>query len=291
MKIMLTEHQGWNSQGGPSPIDLPMNPDKMICDIVEENIDKFNNQKTFVKMWFSKLYHDSGNNLSHVQNEIYKITDKNRRSDLVFICGHIIVNMLDFGDNKVLTYHGSKYNNHTITVPMPAFNYADNPKAFSDRKTKASFAGSFDTHWTRRHVWHSLRNSKDCFIKDTGHWHYYKDKKSQVSEFTNFKDLLSNSAITLAPRGTGPCTIRLWEAIESQSIPLIISDEYKDPQVGKIPLSDMSLRIKESEAQNIKKYIDSLSYENLKSKFDNISEYISTSYKSRVLNVLEKVLF
>ena len=186
MNLIMTEHQGWNSQGGSNPIDLPLNPDKIICDLVESNLSHFNKNKSFVKMWFSKLYHDSGNNLATVQNEIYKITEKNTRDDLVFLCGHIIVNMLDFGNNKVLTYHGSNLSNHTITIPMPAFNYSLNPKSFDERKVKASFAGSFDTHWTRRHLWHSLRNSKDCIVKDTGAWHYYKQKNDQVSEYSNF---------------------------------------------------------------------------------------------------------
>ena len=114
MEIIITPHQGWHSQGGPNPIDLPINPDKIVCDIIEANLSTLDKNKTFVKMWFSKLYHDSGNNLSFVQNEINKITEDNSRSDLVFLCGHIIANMLDFGHNKVLTYHGSHYNDHTV---------------------------------------------------------------------------------------------------------------------------------------------------------------------------------
>ena len=290
MKIMITDHQGWHSQGGPNRIGLPLNPDKMICNIVEENLGLFDKNKTFVKMWFSKLYHDSGNNIQHVQNEIYKITEDNRRSDLVFICGHIIVNMLDFGDNKVLTYHGSIYNEHTVTVPMPAFNYSDTPKTFDKREIKASFAGSFDTHWTRRHIWHSLRNEKNCMVKDTGDWHYYKQKNNQVQEFSNFKSLLSNSLMTLSPRGTGPCTIRLWEAIESLSIPVILSDEYKDPNMSDIPLSEISIRVKESNAQNIKTMLQNVSTEELLLKYRNLTKYIEKPYSERVLEVLKSEL-
>ena len=67
---------------------------------------------------------------------------------------------LHFGNNRVITYHGSNFNDHTITIPMPAFNYSDNPKSFNDRKTKASFAGSFDTAGNVRVVracWRSRR--------------------------------------------------------------------------------------------------------------------------------------
>jgi hypothetical protein len=290
MKLLMTDHQGWHSQGGPNPIDLPMNPDKIVCDIIESNLERFDKNKTFVKMWFSKLYHDSGNNLQYVQNEIYKITEDNSRDDLVFLCGHIIVNMLDFGNNKVLTYHGSNFNEHTITIPMPAFNYSTSPKNFSERKIKASFAGSFDTHWTRRHLWFSLRKENDCIIKDTGAWHYYKDKNSQTPDFNNFKDMLSNSMITLAPRGTGPCTIRLWEAIESLSIPLVVSDEYKDPCLGDFCLDNLVIRIKECEAQNVSEFINKIDKNSLRSKYNNLIQYTKKSYQERVLDTLKKEL-
>lgn len=290
MKILVTEHQGWHSQGGPNPIDLPLNPDKIVCDIIEENLASFDDDKTFVKMWFSKLYHDSGNNLGLVQKEINKITNNNERQDLIFLCGHIIVNMLDFGKNKVLTYHGSNLNNHTVTIPMPAFNFCEKPKDFSNRSTKASFAGSFDTHWSRRHMWYSLLGESGCLVKDTGAWHYYKDKKSQNPEYSNFKDMLGDSVMTLAPRGTGPCTIRLWEAIESLSIPIIISNEYKNPDLGIHSLSDMSIRVDECDAQNIKSVIMNLKLKDLKKKYDAITCYISNPYEARVLNVLKKEL-
>jgi len=290
MKLLITDHQGWESQGGPNPIDLPLNPDRIICDLIEDNLDNFNHEKTFVKMWFSKLYHDSGNNLTYVQNEINKITNDGQRSDLIFLCGHIIVNMLNFGNNKVLTYHGSNFNNHTITIPMPAFNYSDDPKPFNIRSKKVSFAGSFDTHWTRRHTWYSMLGEENCDIRDTGAWHYYKDKNSQAPEFTNFKELLGDSLITLAPRGTGPCTIRLWESIESLSIPLVISDEYKDPNLGSHLLSDMVIRVKESDAQNLKSIINSLTMSDLELKFNEIVDYTHLPYSQRVLNVLQKEL-
>ena len=290
MKILVTDHQGWHSQGGPNPIDLPMNPDKIVCNIVEENLDCFNNNKTFVSMWFSKLYHDSGNDLNLVQREIEKITENHYRDDLVFICGHIIVNMLNFGNNKVLTYHGSNYNSHTITVPMPAFNYSSNPNSFSNRKFKASFAGSFDTHWSRRHLWYSLRNKENCLIKDTGDWHYYKDKGSQVPEFDNFKDMLANSVITLAPRGTGPCTIRLWEAIESLSIPLVVSDEYKDPYLGEFSLDDLAIRIRECRAKNISEILDRIEPKDLEHRYNNLIAYTKKSYDERVLRTLKQGL-
>ena len=64
MKVMITDHQGWHSQGGSNPIDLPMNPDKIICDIIESNLGLFDKDKTFVKMWFSKLDYEYTNNTS-----------------------------------------------------------------------------------------------------------------------------------------------------------------------------------------------------------------------------------
>jgi hypothetical protein len=290
MNILMTEHQGWHTQGGENPVDLPMNPDKIICDIIEKNILDFDEKKTFVKLWFSKLYHDSNNNLDYVQSVVDSITDHGKRKDLVFICGHIISNMLKFGENKVLTYHGSIYNNHTVTIPMPAFNFCKNQKKISDRTIKASFAGSFDTHWSRRHMWYSMRNKDNCLVEDTGAWHYYKEKNLQKPSHNKFRELLGNSIMTISPRGTGPCTIRLWEAIESMSIPIIISDEYKYPNLVDLNLLDMSFSVSECEAQNMSKIIDNYTQEDISKKYNTIKEYTGISFEDRIIKTLKKVL-
>jgi hypothetical protein len=48
-------------------------------------------------------------------------------------------------------------------------------------------------------------------------------------ERLRYIDSLSRSLFCLCPSGTGPNTIRLWEAIGSGSIPIILSDRFRPP--------------------------------------------------------------
>ena len=291
MKIIETNHQDWHSQGGKNPPDLPLNPDKYVTDVICQNINSYNSEKTFVKMWFSKIYHDSGNSVEYVQKEINKITENNSREDLVFVCGHIIVNNLDFGKNKVLTYHGSILNDYTVTIPMHPFNYENsNVKQFNEKNYITSFLGSFDTHWSRGHIYRSLLRENNCIVHDTGAWHYYKDKNEQKNFHSEYRKLLSISKTTLCPRGTGPCTIRLWESIFSQSVPIVISDEYKLPRFIDLSMKDICYFVKESDSQNINKFISNICNDDIVKKTKLLVKINEMGYNKLLKKCLEKEL-
>ena len=53
--------------------------------------------------------------------------------------------------------------------------------------------------------------------------------KGPEPERLRYIDSLSRSLFCLCPSGTGPNTIRLWEAIGSGSIPIILSDRFRPP--------------------------------------------------------------
>lgn len=81
-------------------------------------------------------------------------------------------------------------------------------------------------------------------IIDRNQWHYNKvvydkqildraEPKSGPLEndeaAKQFKEMLSQSLFTLCPSGTGPNSIRLWEAALNGSIPVVLSDRYRPP--------------------------------------------------------------
>lgn len=88
-----------------------------------------------------------------------------------------------------------------------------------------------------------LKDDERGVIIDRSTWHYNKivyDKqitgrsKSDVgiindSATEEFKRMMSRSVFTLCPSGTGPNSIRLWEAIENGSIPVVMADNYCPP--------------------------------------------------------------
>lgn len=83
--------------------------------------------------------------------------------------------------------------------------------------------------------------SKEFYIQDTHMWHFEKnvyqdqvsgiklssaDLSQQDTQTLSYNRTLVNSTFSLCPVGAGPNTIRLWESICVQSIPVIIADEF-----------------------------------------------------------------
>lgn len=68
----------------------------------------------------------------------------------------------------------------------------------------------------------------------------------------DYKKILAQSLFTFCPKGNGLSSYRFFEAIQQNSIPVLIADNVILP-FGDINYSDFSLRIKESDAGNIEK--------------------------------------
>lgn len=78
-------------------------------------------------------------------------------------------------------------------------------------------------------------------------------------------DIPANSTFTLCPRGIGNWTFRLYEAIISGSIPVILSDSFIPPFPG-LDWNSFSIRIPESQLCNVDKIL-------LSKKSDEIKRY------------------
>jgi len=73
-----------------------------------------------------------------------------------------------------------------------------------------------------------------------------------------FRDVLYNSVFALSPRGFGPASFRMYEAIQMQCIPIYISDEFWLPFTEYIEWDKMCLLIKEDEIETIPEKVDAL---------------------------------
>lgn len=141
----------------------------------------------------------------------------------IYVCQHISVNQLKFYDNLVFTPHTEKSDKYFF---IPHFNpvHSKKPqiKKISDRSIKMSFLGDFNTHHTRGLL--KKIKSDDVFIQETGDWFFYKSKEEQYELKVKYEKLLSDSKLSLCPRGTGPSTIRLFESLSVGSIPVVFND-------------------------------------------------------------------
>lgn len=73
-----------------------------------------------------------------------------------------------------------------------------------------------------------------------------------------FRDILYKSVFALSPRGFGPASFRMYEAIQMQCVPIYISDEFWLPFTEYIEWDKMCLLIKENEIQTIPEKVDAL---------------------------------
>jgi len=63
------------------------------------------------------------------------------------------------------------------------------------------------------------------------------DKKAiERQEIVAYNRLLSQSLFSLCPGGAGPNTLRLWESLGTGTIPVVLSDRYEFPSLGRMGL-------------------------------------------------------
>lgn len=169
-------------------------------------------------------------------NETQKIIDSinyNQPERKFFICQHIFVNLLNFGNNLVFTPHTVNSDNyHFIPHFNPIFSNPPGRVPIKDRKLEYSFIGDFNTNEIRNRL--SALNSKSTPIIPTGQWFFSKDKNERETLLGSYTETLKYSKFSLCPMGTGPSTLRLFESMSVGSIPIIFNDLKIEPGIKKL---------------------------------------------------------
>lgn len=119
-------------------------------------------------------------------------------------------------------------------------------KPLAERKYLYSFIGSYqpDLYLTKVREWiFDLPRTDETYIKRREQWHFDQNvyseqvqgltesearKLSRKKNEEEFIRVLEDSVFCICPSGSGPNSIRLWEAIEFGCIPVVISDNYDD---------------------------------------------------------------
>ena len=140
-----------------------------------------------------------------------------------FVCQHIYVNRLNFGDNLVFTPHTEESDNY-LFIPHynPIYDRPPERKKFLDRDFKFSFIGDFGTNKIRETL--SVLNTEKTPVMPTGMWFFSHDSERQEDLLKTYVNVLNRSRISLCPMGTGPSTLRLFESMSVGAIPVIFND-------------------------------------------------------------------
>ena len=201
------------------------------------------------KKYFTTIQYDSGICVKDLQLPI-----------IVFSAG-------GGGLNTINKYMPTKYNYDNLTryiflgnkghfdIPLickPLF-----PSLNIEKNIYCSFMGRYDTHFCRADMRNTLhKNNKFQFY--------------QSVNFEKYKDILNRSIFTLAPRGFGYTSFRLFEAIMANSIPIYIWHGEKIlPFDDIINWEDFSVIIN---ASDIKKLPDILEKINISEKQYNLKK-------------------
>jgi hypothetical protein len=178
-----------------------------------------------------------------------------------------------------------------------------NKDIFINRKYLYSFQGTYRQDYltnVRKHIF-ALPKKTDVFIQNTGTmWHFdeivYSEKQNSSKNFQesdqhknntdSYNNLLLDSKFTLCPSGTGPNSIRFWEALAMGSIPVLLSDSLELPNH---PLWDQSIiKLKESNINDVDEILRSKKNEEILEMQRNCLEiykyfrndYINSKYDS-----------
>ena len=142
--------------------------------------------------------------------------------------------------------------------PIPLICDPHPGEPFDNKKYKVGFAGRLDTHPIRQVMYEKLKKFDD--------YKFYIDTNWKPDRFVDFREILFNSIFALAPRGFGPTSFRLYEAIEMGCIPIYIGDDFWLPFEKEIDWKKLSLLIKHDEIDTIPErvnyLIDSGEYKN-----------------------------
>ena len=178
----------------------------------------------------------------------------NREEYVVTVCQHILLvrylRLLDvaFVDEVFWSHarRGATIPGYVISS-FPLFPVQRANNADDERDILFSFVGAKGNEWymtnVRSLIIDLLGDEPDGYVGSRADWHYQEvvyeaqiNKKKPLTEVQQrdaeegeFREVMARSVFSLCPSGSGPNSIRLWEAIWDGSIPVVLSDQWQPP--------------------------------------------------------------
>lgn len=94
----------------------------------------------------------------------------------------------------------------------------------------------------------------------------------------SYRDLLSRSIFTLCPRGYGPTSFRLYEAIQTGSIPVYIADEFWLPFTDELDWTAFALIVHEDDLPAVPDLIGGMSASTITRMQERLAEVAATHF-------------
>lgn len=153
------------------------------------------------------------------------------------------------------------------------------------RNILASFVGS-NTHPIRMKLFEACRNINNISF-------YMKGWTPSVgrAELETFVNVTANSKFALCPRGYGLNSFRLYEAMQLQTIPVIITDEYYLPWEDELNWQEFSVLVEEDQIPYIPEILEAFSDEYLENMRNKIKEVYDSHFSLDGMynNILKRI--
>ena len=155
-------------------------------------------------------------------------------------------------------FYGNTANYSIPLICLPSF-----PCLNLKRNIFCSFMGRFDTHKCRIDMHKSLKsNNKFVFYDSVG--------------YEEYKKILNQSIFTLAPRGYGYTSFRIYEAILAESIPVYIWENKKIlPFEDILNWEEFSIVINANEIQNLPNLLEKCDISKMQMRLKEVKQFFS----------------
>jgi hypothetical protein len=282
------------------PYSSGKNTEENCYDVLKDCIDEIDTEYIYIPIYWTSIYTNRTHNgnfddlydwletldkskkyFTIVQNDCGVFVRNFELNILIFSAGGGGLNIKNNEIMKELDYYGVRRfvfvgNKGEFDIPLmclPLLNSIEE----RERDIYCSFMGRYDTHWCRFKMAEELSKHSDFkFLKP-------------ISDIEIYKEILSRSIFTLAPRGFGYTSFRLFEAITMESIPIYIwEDKCVLPYNDIIDWKEFSIIININEIENLPEILKNVNVIKMQKKLREVKKYFNYEYVKEY--ILSKVI-
>lgn len=173
-------------------------------------------------------------------------------------------------NTKVFSAGGRVKGDHIVPVPLICSPIPKNYIPSTQKNILASFVGS-ETHELRKKTIEHFWDKPDAEVGSKT-W----DINVPEEQFKYFIETTSRSEFCLAPRGYGPTSFRMYEAMQMNSIPVYISDDHYLPWEDELDWRKFCVIVNPDEISSLYDRLKSMSQETK----NNMREEMNKVYRS-----------
>lgn len=250
-------------------------------------------------LWTSYYVNNNyGDETNDLQDYINKILKEYPDKKFVTVVQYAGGTLISIPNSKIFSCSGTNYClfdgfgkyikgdkvKHETSEYIPIPLKCDDHKGIGDNtKFKVGFVGRLITHPCRHEIFNKLKNNSRYKILDSD---------QLIFKRRTFNKVTRNSIFTLAPRGYGPTSFRLLEAMQMGSIPIYVSDYHWLPFAEEINWSEICLMVKDDNIENIPYLVDKIlengEHIKMKEKLRNIYD-IYFSWNGIINNIKKRI--